>query len=467
MQNEWKMNEQERQKLMYHPILRYTTKPIVSREHIPEELLSNDMVVILENIASDAWLEINDFIARMDALIASIESRYMGSSVPTVSLSSAEIRYLNDIYTPGRNNYILPDLTNGLTFDMYRDALYYAPDIVRDVIINLWEAYHQQAYGITELETYRILWDVREEWGHNKYFFQSCIFPLIDRNLPNDLEPGSSGFNDISDLEKSQIADLIALTNERNALERELTDIITGRIQDENLAAKEERYKELTTSCKALQDKVTMKAEVVNSMCHRVDTSCPIVDCCETISGLSILTAFDNLVDAITEIIRVFDEENIRASILCLEELLNSCCNKIGCCNEQASNCNNHDANIQACNDLKSCCEIRSLMLRRLAYKLRVLNAETDDIVHMLNKISDGLVELEQKYKSCLTTFCQIDEIDKELKGDICSQVIDKFLIKCYIIVLTALLNFAVDVGRMPTQGDIDSIVQQILSICG
>jgi len=462
--NKWKLTDKEKQLLTYHPSLKYIREKISSPGYNKTNVFNEQNSFLLSNIATDTWVNIQDLLTYLSVMISGIESRYLDDSLPTAidavaPLSDEDRDYIKAFDTI----YFVPDISNGISFRTYRLAIDEAPEPLRSFIMEIYESYHMGVNGINEVEVYRDLREIYEDWSMNKSFFLNVVLTKVDKSAPSSLTSGGDGLSRLSDKEHSEISDLISMTIDKARLESEISRIILNN-SGEPLTAKENEYTRLHSLINTQQDKLNNKAETTNATNLKLSYVRNALDKVQSLVSLQLEDAYSSEINvSVKELLNVIDKSDIQSVIVSLSSMMKTHETRLRDIDKKRRSFVSNKTKSQINNDLTYESHMRSNLTKPLTRKL--MNINDDDIpnaIYMIDRIANGIVESEKKYTNQLDAYHSIDKVDNDMRTSRFNEIEDKHYTRSYYKVMSSISKFIQDTGNVPSDTDIDSIIKNI-----
>jgi hypothetical protein len=446
--NHWKLTEQERRALNYHPVLEYIPKDITSPERSIEDVVGGEVSPLLLNIATNVWQDIERLCGDLESLIKNIEDRYSNATDGVAKVTEEDINYLRELYIPV-SGYSLPSLNNGISFNIYKEAMDNAPEPYREVLMELYELYHMDVNGVIEVEIYRDLREILDDWYGVKDFFRKGAITQVDSNLSP-----SEKLDELVVKENRDLASLITMKVKLDKLREQIEDTYAGRI-DTNLGELIPQFNTLEDQLNKLQDKITLKAELTNVTKERVYLGNYLYRNIQNIAYLELRDTFPSVEGVISEILNNFNSDEIVALLGVTRTKLDEEINTLREIDHKRRSIIGPDTKAKINNDLLCGTHLMSNVSQVLVRKMRNVSEDTPNADGLLDLVATSINTTNDKYRTHLEDYYQIEETDYSMRVTRLDNVRKKFNTRNYYRLLSVIYRCMRDLGRKPTASEV------------
>lgn len=460
-----RLTDKEKSQLQYKPVLEYIDEKVESPDYI-EAVESADIAYAAQHLGTKTWANIFDIINRIKALIALIDSRYIGTDAQymengKVELSDKQEAYLSMLYNMDSMNIgVIEDELTTLYFDNYREALSGLPTSFYNAIISIYEDYQGGVYGYTDIEVYSTLLDMLEEWEDLVEFFRYTVISQLDKAAARTLTSDSKVINDLVDIEVNQIYALATLNRQRIEIE--------GQISDYN--SNSNRYQELFAEYIALiqdgnnaRDKIINKAQLVNT----VDDKIVMADV--VLSKLEYLVYQEHsaslaagLKEAVSSISSILDSSDILSIGYNLQMAVDDSKATIKAIKEDKASTASNEIKKKLSEDLTYACHIQNELVRPLARKIIDIENVPYAAEPIIDIIAQSLEKSSIQYKNLISSYYVLNQNDSNAVDTIIDNLEQKKEARYYYRILDGVQKY-IQSDQSLSETILDSVIQKSL----
>lgn len=445
------LSEKEKQALLYRPHLEYTPEEIDA----PALDYSNDYGaadpdIILNNKVSDTMQALKDVQTETSKLIKKIEDKYLTATDAAAPVTAEDRLYLETVKLHG---YQVPNLDKGITFSIYRNAMLNAPDMIRDIIMDIYELHHMSEYGKIECEVYRDLYEIYND-----------VSSSIDSFKLSGLKQVSITADEskLSGLENEDIDTLYTVLNKVQELEKTLISATVGGQMGTNVSEAQANYDILQKSLYYIRDRVMCRAEVSTVYKAKTENYTILLPKLEELINRTTDSSFEDITADISELVALFQKSDMLALKASTKLALDASVKKVHEIDKKRRSMAFSSMKRTVDSDIIHGAHIRSQLIQPLTRTLLTSSDVSYGVEKILDIVSDGIVESDDKYQEHLKSLYTLDLTDAAMLEARLEEVEKKDDIRNYYKLMNALCNFVGEKGRTPNNSEIGSIVSSI-----
>lgn len=417
-----KLTNVHEEQLLYHPDIQRIREEINSPGYMvaPKE---SKVIAAIDNRASSVWIDMYDILAEIKALIATIDARYTGSARGDVGQVS---------------------------FKNYCTALQ-AQDYQT---IKSYQSYQVDYMGKIDLEVYPILIELRSEWEGNIAFFKSSCLQQVQKDIPDNLEVDSVGFQEYQNRETAFINNMYLRYKDQEGFETKLRN---------RIAIDQDQYRVAVQSAAELQDRMDCQTESVENMKAKLAMARGLVDQIKHIVNV-IAVDSSRAKDAQETFIKIpFEASDYNLIALSCKLSIDGMIKDLSKMEEERQSTASSEVRDKIHSDLAYATHIYNEASKPLARKVLSLDDMPLAAATFMTILNDGVQRSSSAYRLVLNSSYVMDENDKKLLGDKLEIIMRKNEARYYYRAVTGIIEYLEDKGKSPDGNELASILNNAL----